>query len=561
MGSLTKKVRQALRLDGWQNILTGLGRSSLDKRLGATAIYELMQELEIENLYAADEMAQKIVNKLPEDMMREGFHLASSDADDSALNEAIDIYKGLTVTDNSNKYLDGLQWGRLYGGAVLVIGARDNVIDLTKPLDARRIQEIEYLTLLNRFELHPRLINVDARSKNFGLPETYLITPRMTTNGFQSNDLAGAEIHASRLIRFDGIKLPRQMFIRNYYWHDSILNALRDDIRDFQGSYESASALMVDFSQAVYKIKGLADIVSAPDGLNVLQRRIQALEMARSVLRASLIDADGEDFERKSTSLAGLPDTLDRLSRRFTASTEYPHTILLGDSPSGLGATGESEKKTYYDLVRSRQLMVLKPRLRSLFDIIFTMPSGPTRGVLPNYDIDFEPIEHLTRKEELEARANQAKADEIYLNTGVLDPSEVAASRFGSGAYSYQTEIDLELRDLGSFQPLAVPPSIPTRTDAFMETHIHTTETGLTGEPINAGLNSKGQELHYHMTEYGPTEPNADTEAHIHMIKTPSEVLETGPSFIYQKRVADNPPGDRGQMRGRSKSTSQIRVP
>jgi phage-related protein (TIGR01555 family) len=382
-------------------------------------------------------------------MIREGFRLVSAEVEDDVLEDAMDYFERLTLTDDDNKLADALIWGRLYGGAALVIGVDDE--NLSEPLDLGVIDTIKHLTLLNRFELIPQDINGNPASGNFGMPETYLIQPRVTdtTNSKEARDFANGsiKIHYSRLIRFNGSKLARRTFISNHYWHDSILNKLQDDIRDYQAAFASVSALILDFAQAVYKVKNLADIIAAPDGLTVIQNRIAIIEQTRSILRAAIIDADGEDFERKTTSMQGMDRTLGRLTQKFVAATEYPHTVLLGESPSGLGATGNSEKKDYFETVRSEQNNTLKPRLMRIFKLIFAAKDGPTGGKVPeDFDIEFEALMHLDQAEEITARKQQAEIDKIYIEAGVVDPDEVALSRFASGVYDYETEINEDLR-------------------------------------------------------------------------------------------------------------------
>jgi len=454
---LKHRVKDMVRADGWANILTGLGMKSKDKRMSADIKYEILSEGDAEQMYAADEMAAKIVDMLPMDMLREGFRVASPDLDEDVLEQAMDYFEKLTLTEDGSKLGEAMIWGRMYGGAALVIGALDSQ-EPEEPLDENRLQSLEHLTLLNRYELIPQDINGNPASANFGMPENYIIQPRVTgtvSGDQEANNFANGsvKIHHSRIVRFDGKRLARHMLITNNYWHDSILNPIKDDIRDYQNAYASASALILDFAQAVYKVKNLADIVSAPDGMKIIQDRIAIIDMARSVLRASIVDADGEDFERKTTSLAGLDKTLEMLSKKFTSSTEYPHTVLLGEGAGnskggGLGNSGQSEKEDYFETVRSRQMQILKPRLLKIFRLIFAASDGPTGGAVPEkFDIEFEPLKHLSQLEMIEARKKQAESDKIYAEIGAVDPSEIALSRFGSGEYSFETEIDVVERE------------------------------------------------------------------------------------------------------------------
>jgi len=440
------RLKDIVRMDGWSNILTGLGLGKKDKRTGGAISFTPLTEHEAEDLFAADTMAQKIVKMLPRDMVREGFRLTSSDIDEKILESAMDYFERLTSTLNGDKICKAMEWGRMYGGAALVIGTDQD--ESVEPLDTDSLRTITHLTLMNRYELIAHDITADPTDENFSYPATYAIQPRVTGKGVGMLQAGTVHIHHTRLIKFDGIELPRMTFMKNQYWNDSILNNLKDAIRDFQASYDSAHALILDFAQAVYKVKGLKDIISSPDGQKTIQDRIAIIELTRSVLRAAIVDADGEDFERKTTSMQGLDKVLDSISRKFAASTEYPHTILLGESPSGLGATGESEKNDYFDLVLREQKQVLKPKLRRMFELIFSAGDGPTGGVIPdNWDIDFAPLKHLNKKELIEARKTQAESDKIYIEAGVVDPDEIAESRFGSGEYNFETEVNLELRD------------------------------------------------------------------------------------------------------------------
>jgi len=439
------KLKQMVRMDGWSNILTGLGLGSKDKRTGGSVSFVPMNEFDAESLFAGDTMAQKIVKMLPRDMVREGFRITSPDIDEKLLEQAMDYFERLTLSINGDKMCEGMEWGRMYGGSALIVGTDDE--DTEEPLSLESLREVTHFTLMSRFELIAQDICVDPSDANFSYPDTYMIQPRVS--GKTPGKLSGGiKIHHSRIIRFDGVKLPRNAFMQNQYWNDSILNNLQAAIRDFQASYDSAHALILDFAQAVYKVKNLADIVGSPDGQKKIQDRIAIIELTRSVLRAAIVDADGEDFERKTTSMQGLDKVLDAISRKFTSSTEYPHTILLGEAPSGLGATGESEKNDYYDLVLREQKQVLKPKLKRIFEIIFSAGDGPTNGKIPEkWDLEFAPLKHLNKKETIEARKTQAETDKIYIEAGVVDSDEVGLSRFGSGEYNFETEINAKLRD------------------------------------------------------------------------------------------------------------------
>ena len=122
-----------------------------------------------------------------------------------------------------------------------------------------------------------------------------------------------------------------------------------------------------------------------------------------------------------------------------------PHTILLGESPSGLGATGDSEKKDWFEYVGRQQEVNFKPQLMKFFRYCFLAKDGPTRGKEPEtWDIEFNPLWQMDQKKQAEVNKLNAETDKMYIENGVVDPDEVARSRFGTNEGAIQ--IDMSLR-------------------------------------------------------------------------------------------------------------------
>ena len=91
--------------------------------------------------------------------------------------------------------------------------------------------------------------------------------------------------------------------------------------------------------------------------------------MSKSVLNAVILDRD-EMYDKQYTTLAGLPEVIDRFMLQLSGATGIPVTRLYGRSPAGLNATGESDLRNYYDLIEAAQRNRLMPPLRKLINII-----------------------------------------------------------------------------------------------------------------------------------------------------------------------------------------------
>jgi len=261
-----------------------------------------------------------------------------------------------------------------------------------------------------------------------------------------------------------GIQTTRRERVRRNGWGMSVVERVLESVRDFRSGMQSASALLGDFSQAVLKIKGLADIYQSNDE-ELIRARMAGIEMGRSVLRAVLLDSDGEDFERKSTPLTGLPEVLDRLANQVASAASMPVTLLFGQAPAGLNATGASDVRGYYDAIASRRELTVKPAVERIVRIVMRSKSGPTDGVEPEtWNVHFPPLWQSTALETAQERKTVAETDAIYIGQGVVTPEEVAVSRFGGDEYSAETVLDLDAREAMAeveAEPVVDPVPVP----------------------------------------------------------------------------------------------------
>lgn len=430
-GSMVDAAKKFITLDGWQNVLTGLGFTGRDKRMGAQLTYNRISAEYAEQLYAGDDIAAAIIDTLPEDALRQWFTVSSNEGIDHAVDTFFD---SLHLNDRLST---AWKWARLYGGAGILINVDDSR-DLSDALKMDQVREIKSLTVLTCNELVADVIDTNLESPRFEEPITYQFNPRSSVSR------SGTIIHHSRILPFYGVKLPSRQHIRAQYWGDSVLTRVENAIRNYNISHDAVATILQEFNQGVFTMKGLADMLLAGED-EAVQKRLQTIQLARSVCRAVIIDED-EKFENITASLAGIPETLGQVGQRLVVASRMPHTKILGESPSGLGATGEHELTNWYDFVSNQQELVLRPKINYLLEILFRSTKGPTGGKLPSYSFEFRPLYQPSEKEQVETRKIQAETDAIYIDRQVLDPEEVASSRFGSGKYSLDTVIDNKSR-------------------------------------------------------------------------------------------------------------------
>lgn len=438
------------RFDGWINALTALGVAGRDKTHGAKFVPDELTDSECEELWIGDDMAARIIETLPGEMLRQGYALkidaggGGSQQDQSDAERQMKAKLADLQADES--LLRALEYERAYGGGAILLGADDGAMSMDQPLNLQGVRSIEWLNVLMKRELVAAKWYSDPRNKRFGLPMTYTIQPDAVASGEVSKSLSQVEVHESRLIIFNGSPVSRRRMQKQNGWGDSVLVRCNKVLSQFGQTWGGAAILLADFAQAVIKIKGLAELLAGTSPKKVIDRAA-AVDVARSIARAVIIDAE-EDYERKATPLTGLPEMLDKFALRLSAAAGMPVSLLMGQAPAGLNATGAADIRFFYDRVKSIQTKKLQPAIERLIKLIFLTKDGPTRGVEPsNWGIEFASLWQPSEAEVAESRLKTAQKDEIEIRSGVVSPEEVAVSRYGGDKYSMETKIDLSARE------------------------------------------------------------------------------------------------------------------
>jgi uncharacterized protein len=430
----------AYRVDGWQNPLTGLGTDRDKMTQGSYWAPFRLQDSELLACFNGSDLGARIVESTPKEMMRRGYsiELDTTDESDESDPEAeepdeTDVAKLLKYGQRlrlDEQVTDAGVWGNLFGGCLLVIGAQDGAAP-DQPLQEKNISTVRFINTYDRRFVFVHSYYSDPLAPNYGLPETYLIT--RSVSGLQGGP-AAVIVHESRCVRFDGARtdiLTRQQLAG---WSWSLLQRAYEPLRAFEQGFQACYNLMSDASQAVFKMQGLISMLASNEK-DVLQTRMALVDMSRSVCRAVLLDAENEDFERKSTSFAGLPDLLDRFMMRLSAAVGIPVAILMGRSAAGMNATGDADFRAYYGMVASEQENVLGPKLKRIYHILACAKDGPLHG---DYDfrVNFNTLYQPSDTEQADIELKTSQKDAAYITAGVVQAETVALSRWGKKGFN-----------------------------------------------------------------------------------------------------------------------------
>lgn len=431
-------IRNKKRQDGWSNVLTGLGRKDKDARLAQQVEWNRMTEHDLDHLYAGDAMAAKIVDMPVDDALDGGYEWKGISKDQAKkLNTRL---KELNFNQAINL---GCKKGRHTGGSGILKVYNDDLRLETPPAEGKKV--LKSLIVLHRFELFAMYEDVDKDllSATFGKPILFTFQGRNESQVY-------TKIHTKRLEKFYGSYLPDNLYQANGYWYDSVLSRPYEAIRNYSFAHDGVNAALKDLSVAVFKMKDLANNLAA-DCDDAVIKRVDIVNMCKSIARAVVLDAEGEDFDYKVRNLTGAGDLVDRAESRLAAEVSMPKTILFGTSPKGSlggGTSGDHELENWYNFLESFQKNHLRdPMLNIAKEVCEEL--GIAHEEL---DIEFAPLWQLSEKEEAELRKTQSETDQRYIELGVLDPSEVRTSRFTGDKYTIETTIDesISTDDLGA---------------------------------------------------------------------------------------------------------------
>ena len=436
--SVMKALRGALsqRVDSWMNTLTGVGAATGKANVSfQPGDGDFLSIVDLENLYNLDGIAARIADAVPAQALRQGFSVSTSDtADETRVRDAI---AELNVVEMLAR---GWTWGRLYGGGGLYLGIDDGRAP-DEPVDEEHVRALRWMVDVDRRDLYPMTWESDTDSPRFGQPDTY----RLTRMGGTATETI--TVHHTRIVRFEGVTPTRRRRLLLQGWGESVLQRCYQELRQARGAFAAAGELLQEASQGVLKIKDLMDLM-ASDTDDTMRKRLALMDMSRSVARSLLLDADGESYERVEVgSLSGVADILDRDINMLAGVSGIPVTVLMGQAPAGLNATGDSDIRNWYDVVAADRKKHAEPELRRIVRLLLVSREGPTGGKEPpGWDIVWPSLWQPTPSEEMDQKGKQADVDVKYITAGVLTPEEVALSRFRREGWSADTSIDLDAR-------------------------------------------------------------------------------------------------------------------
>lgn len=197
----------------------------------------------------------------------------------------------------------------------------------------------------------------------------------------------GKRVHASRLLPFVENQPP--MLLKPNYNFLGIPQAqiLWDYVMHFNQTRASTARLLEKISLLVVQTD-MDAVLSDEHGIELFDAKMEFLERYRNNDSVFVCDKESEGVMNVQTTIAGCTDVVRQSLELIACINRTPAVKLLGISPSGFNATGESDLKNYYDYISSKQELY-REQIQTIINVIQLCEFG---NIDPAITFKFEPL-------------------------------------------------------------------------------------------------------------------------------------------------------------------------
>ncbi len=437
--------------DGYMNMLNKVGTMQDNSTAYFFGQEPISNDMRLVRLYEGNGLFAKIIDRPAEEAVKHGLDIDFGSKEISKL-----VDRRLDELRYEDCFTTAEKWARLYGGSIIVMLINDGG-GLEEPLNMKKTTSIEEMRVFERAVVEPdystlytyNFFDSMRGQYAYGEPEWYQV---YSMYGY-------FRVHKSRCLVFRNGRLPEQTTDSKYrYWGIPEHLRMKDPLRECISAHKDGVKLLERSAQAIYKMKGLANMLATDTGENAAIRRLQMIDMARNIINSIAIDNDGEDYDYKQLTLSGVKEVIDSTCNMLSAVTDIPQTILFGRSPAGENSTGDSDFENYYSMVKKIQSNNMKRNVRTLISLILLQAKiDGDINEIPEFEVEFAPLKEMSDNDKAEAEKQKAETDKIkadtiavYVSIGVLDPSEAREQLAKSG--------DIEIADILDEDDIQISP-------------------------------------------------------------------------------------------------------
>jgi phage-related protein (TIGR01555 family) len=429
-------VKDAATADSYRNFLAGVGKGAGNLSDGGHYGFSPISRnrTQLEWCYGSSWIAGRAVDAVAQDMTREGVEINSSDTPDRIK----DFESYIDDLQIWMQLCDALKWSRLYGGAVAMYMIEGQ--DPETPLRTHTVTKDQFhgLLPLDRWMVTPSLSDlITEMGPHFGKPRYYdTVTDAM--------GIPRMKIHYTRVLRFEGVKLPWWRRVQENLWGQSVLERLWDRLTAFDSTTMGAAQLVYKAHLRTYSIEGLREAISAGGpAMRAIMKHVNMIRALQTNEGLTLMDTK-DKFETHSYTFAGLDSVLIQFGEQLCGALEIPAVVLFGQSPAGFNS-GDSDLRNHYDRIKQQQVSALGPGVNIVYDLAYRSKFGTEPPKV--WSLKFKNLWQVSALEKAQIGATKTdavvKAYEAQIVKRSTALQELKATTDDSGMYSNITSDEI----------------------------------------------------------------------------------------------------------------------
>lgn len=368
---------------------------------------------QLSQLYHTSWEAKKIVDIPVDDALRKDWIVEGLDE-----KQAKPIQNEFTRLKVLHELERELKMERLYGGCLGFLGMEGDKDDPEEPYKVDAGEALRFINTIPVSRISRTYWEQDPLSENYMRPRAYLVN--------------GQEIHASRLLIFDGnplynvldysLQYPNKINMTGF--GPSVLYTIWDDIMRAVGVRQASYQLTQVNGALIAAVSDLQDLAGTAPGKATLAR-IKSIAEQLSLYRAAMIADEKVTISQHSASFGSVPELLMMYLQVLAAASDIPARRFIGDGVMGLGSTDENALENYYNNIDSYQRRRIEPILRRLYDIIgYRIHKAAWRDMRKDLKFTFPPLFNERESVTCVTKAQYMTNVQTALDLNILDDDE-----------------------------------------------------------------------------------------------------------------------------------------
>lgn len=344
-------------------------------------------------LQAQDPLMAKVLTILSETPFSKGGKIANKDKE-----EADKILDAAEKKKLTRKFVKAIRSMYAVGGCLLYLQTND--ADLTKPLDLKSGNMNDITDFV-----HIDPINVTAISVNTSEPAK---SDYMNPSVWYVVGLGA--VHASRFLKFEANVPELLLKPLCMYFGTPLTNLIKQDIANSNLATQGLANLI---NRCRFLFLKTDDNSYQTGAIRDFRARLEVMSKMQDNHMFTPLKTT-EDVLQQTTALTGFSETTEFLYEVVAAKTGIPLTELLGTTAKGMNATGEGDRRSWYDRVNS-----IRESVREQWETVLGIIAGQiSDGAFQEIHYDFNLLETPTEAERAEINKANLEVAKALIEVG-----------------------------------------------------------------------------------------------------------------------------------------------